>query len=304
MMRKRLYVDFMGNKKWLFILSGVVLAIGIAAIIVRGLTFGIEFRGGTVIYLKDAQKVTTEQVRKALEAADLEGARNANIQPTDEGGYIVRLAEPDADRANAAFAEVVSALKLPVQEKDVTTIGPGWGRNITDKALLALMVSIIAILLYISVRFEYKMSVTAVVALVHDALIVLGIYALSGREITPNTFAALLTILGYSLYDTIVVFHRIRENTQRLVKQSFMRMANDSINQVLVRSINTSLTAIIPMATLFFFGGETLRDFAFALLVGLISGAYSSVAVASPIYAIWKETEPRYQALKKRYGSA
>lgn len=303
-MRKRLHVDFMGNRKWLFLGSGIVLAVCIAGLVFLGLDFGIEFKGGTVMYLKNAKSVSTEQVRKALEANKVEGAQNANIQPTDNDGYIIRTAEADADKANAAFAGVVSTLKLPAQEKDVTTIGPGWGRNITDKAMLALLVSLIAIVLYISLRFEYKMSVTAIVALVHDALIVLGIYALAGRELTPNTVAALLTILGYSLYDTIVVFHRIRENTQRLVKHSFMHMANESINQVLVRSINSSLTAIIPMATLLFFGGETLRDFAFALLIGLISGVYSSIAVASPIYAIWKETEPRYQALKKRYGGA
>src|SRR5450759_989174 len=132
------------------------------------------------------------------------------------------------------------------------------------------------------------MSVTAVIALVHDVTITLGLYALVGREVSPNTVAALLTILGYSLYDTIVVFHRIRENSGRIVKQTFMQMANDSINQVLMRSINTSLTAIIPVVTLFLIGGDTLKDFAFALIIGLVSGAYSTVAIASPLYAMWK----------------
>jgi SecD/SecF fusion protein len=163
-------------------------------------------------------------------------------------------------------------------------------------------VSIFAILVYVSLRFEYKMSVTAIIGIIHDTLIVLGVYVLFGREITPNTIAALLTIIGYSLYDTIVVFHRIRENTSSVGKRTFMEMANDSINQIFMRWINTAMSQIIPVGCLLLFGGETLRDFAFAMTVGLISGAYSSIGLASPLYAVWKETEPRYQALKKKYA--
>jgi SecD/SecF fusion protein len=167
--------------------------------------------------------------------------------------------------------------------------------------VIALVVSIISILAYISIRFEYKMSVTAVISLVHDALFVLGVYAIMGREVTPNTIAALLTILGYSLYDTIVVFHRIRENAAGLSKRSFMDMTNQSINQIFMRWLNTGLIQLIPVLCLFFLGGETLRDFAFAMAIGLVSSAYSSVALASPLYAVWKEREPRFQALKKKY---
>ncbi len=169
---------------------------------------------------------------------------------------------------------------------------------------MALAISIAAILLYVSVRFEYKMSLTAVVALIHDILITLGIYALAGYELTPNTIAALLTILGYSLYDTIVVFHRIKENAQHLQKQTFIQMANRSINEVIVRSMNTTITSLIPVLIMLFFGGETLRDFALALTIGLLVGAYSSIGVAAPLYAIWKETEPKYAALRKKYASA
>ena len=155
-----------------------------------------------------------------------------------------------------------------------------------------------------SLRFEYKMSITAVIALIHDIIITLGIYALFGREVTPNTVAALLTILGFSLYDTIVVFHRIKENSIGLVKQSFMSMANESINEVLIRSINTTLTAVIPVMVMLFFGGSTLKDFAFALTIGTVSGAYSSIGVAAPLFAIWKETEPKFKALAKKYATA
>jgi SecD/SecF fusion protein len=298
---RRLQIDFLGNKKWLFAISAILIVVSIASLAIRGLEFGIEFQGGTVMTFVGTNSVSTDEMRGALEAAGVPSAGTASIQPTDDGGFIVRTAEGDADAANNAFGLVVSELGLPEQDVNVTTIGPGWGKNITEKALYALAASILAILAYISIRFEYKMSVTAVIALVHDVIITLGIFSLFGREFTPNTMAALLTILGYSLYDTIVVFHRIRENGQRVVKQTFQQMANDSINQVLVRSINTSLTSLIPVAALLAFGGSTLKDFAFALFIGMISGAYSSIGVASPIYALWKEREPKFQALKKKY---
>lgn len=299
------YIDFMGNRKWLFLASGIVLLIAIVALLVRGLVFGIDFRGGTTIKLPQTANVTTEKVDRALRDA---GMTDAIVQPTlTQGlpdGWLVRSGVSDTAKANEVFTEVATALKIDLKDARTSVIAASYGESITDAAMLALIVSIAAILIYISVRFEYKMSVTAVIALVHDAIITLGIYALVGREVTPNTVAALLTILGYSLYDTIVVFHRIRENTTNLQKTTFMRMANDSINQVLTRWINTGLSQIIPVVVLLTFGGETLKDFAFALLIGLVSGAYSSVAVASPLYAIWKETEPRYKALKQRYAKA
>ncbi|HET6497965.1 MAG TPA: protein translocase subunit SecF, partial [Coriobacteriia bacterium] len=198
--------------------------------------------------------------------------------------------------------EVFETLGLPTAGGDVSTVGPGWGANITRAALLALAISVAAILLYVAVRYEYKMSITAVITLVHDVFIVLGIYALVGREVTPNTIAALLTIMGYSLYDTIVVFHRIRENAQGLTRGTFTGMANHSLNQVLVRSLNTSITSLMPPLMLLFFGGETLVDFAFALVIGIALGAYSSIGVATPLYAAWKEREPKFQALAKKYG--
>ncbi len=169
---------------------------------------------------------------------------------------------------------------------------------------MRLAVSLLAILLYVSLRFEYKMAVTAIVALVHDILITLGIYALVGWEISPNVIAALLAILGYSLYDTIVVFHRIKENSQGLVKQSFMSMANESINEVLVRSLNTTVSSLIPVLVLLFFGGSTLKDYALALTIGLTVGAYSSIGVAAPLFAMWKEREPKYAALAKKFAKA
>ncbi len=299
MLSKR--IDFMGLRKVFFGISIALVLISIGAIAIRGLSFGIEFQGGTVIDISKSQGVPIEKVRDAF---DQRGVTDAGIQTSEGGAYIIRITETDPQKATQLASDVADELGVKAADFQVTTIGPNWGKNITNRALLALSLSMIAILVYISLRFaEWKMAIAAIVALAHDIIITLGIYALTGRELTPNTLAALLAIMGYSLYDTIVVFHRIRENSQYLVKQTFFEMATDSINQVLTRSINTSLMALIPMVSMYFLGGETLKDFAFALVIGLISGAYSSVAVAAPIYATWKSSEPKYKALSKKYAA-
>jgi SecD/SecF fusion protein len=299
----RFNIDFMGHRAIMFGISVVLLVVSVGSLAVKGLTFGVEFQGGTSISISDAGAVTSAQLEAALKAA---GVGTPKIQTTDAQnvkGFIVRTEVTSPEVANAQVSEVSAALKLPTDAFQVTTIGPGWGKNITDRALMALALSIAAILLYISLRFEYKMSITAVIALAHDILITLGVYSLVGAEVTPNTIAALLTILGYSLYDTVVVFHRMKENSQHLVKQSFMGMANESLNEVFVRSLNTTLTSLFPVLVMLFFGGETLRDFALALSIGLGIGAYSSIGVASPLYAMWKEMEPKYAALKRKYAN-
>jgi len=300
----RFNIDFMGNRNIMFAISGLLIVVAIAALAFRGLTFGVEFTGGTVINVVNARTITIEQMRKAFGDAGINNAQVQESTVNNVRGFIVRTEVTDAKVANADVAKVAAATKLPEAEFQVTTIGPGWGKNVTNKALQALAVSLLAILLYVSLRFEYKMSVTAIVAIAHDILITLGIYALVGWEISPNVIAALLTIVGYSLYDTIVVFHRIKENAQGLVKQSFMSMANESINEVLVRSLNTTFSSLIPVVVLLFFGGATLKDFALALTIGLGVGAYSSIGVAAPLFAMWKETEPKYAALAKKFAKA
>jgi SecD/SecF fusion protein len=294
----------MGAKWWMLGISGALLAVAILSLAVNGLVFGIEFQGGTLMTFTGKDGLTVEQMRSALGEVGVPEPGNAPIQKAEDGSFIVRTSEPDPEAAAEEFAAIIDVLGLPAQDTNVTTIGPGWGENVTNAALLALAISLVAILGYVSLRFDYKMSLTAVAALVHDVAIVFGIFSIFGREVTPNTMAALLTILGYSLYDTIVVFHRIRENSQGLMRQTFQSMANDSINQVFARSINTSLTSVIPVACLLAFGGSTLKDFAFALLIGLISSTYSSFGVASPLYVLWKEREPKFAALKKKFDSA
>ena len=292
------YVNFMGSRRILFSVSGVLLVIAVAALLVRGLSLGIEFKGGSVIALSKVPCKTISDIRTAATTA---GIVDPLVQTADQG-FIIRSAETSTTVAEKESTALQAALNVAPGDVQVSTVGPEWGSNVTNAAMLALVVSILAILAYVSIRFEYKMAVTGVIALVHDVVITLGLYALIGREVTPNTVAALLTIMGYSLYDTIVVFHRIRENTQNLSKKSFTQMANDSLNQVLARWVNTGLSSLIPVVCLLVLGGSTLKDFAFALTLGLVSGAYSSVAVASPLYAMWKEREPRFQALAKKYA--
>lgn len=293
--------DFMGNKKYFFAVSGVLILAGLIGFIAVGLKFGIEFQGGTVMDLTMDKAFTAAQVRAVLAK---QGEGDAVVQPVEGTKSVLirsRKLEP------AKVAGVVTALDKQfgvAVQNNIQTVGPGWGANVTNAAITALSVSLLALITYISLRFEYKMALTAVLAIIHDVILTIGIYVLAGREITPNTLAALLTILGYSLYDTIVVFHRIKENTAHIGKETFQHMATESINQVFIRSMNTTITTLIPILTLLFFGGDTLRDFAFALAVGLASGAYSSVGIAAPVYAIWKETEPKFAALKRKYGTA
>lgn len=297
-------IDFIGYRKIGFAISGAFIAIGIIGLIVRGLAFGIEFNGGTLFKIKYERAVSMDETRRALRRFDLQDSviqlvggsnkdmliRSREISVSDQEKVIAALKKLDDGRSNAKDRTDFS----------VQSVGPSWGRQLTRGTLVALVLSLIIVLLFIALRFEFKMGAAAVIALTHDVLIAIGLYSLVGREVTTATVAAFLTIMGYSMYDTIVVFDRIRENAEGLRKYTYSDMVSISINQVLRRSINTSLTSVIPVASLYFFGGETLRDFAFALLVGLISGTYSSIFIASPVLAMWKEIEPRYRALRQR----
>lgn len=297
----RFNIDFLRHKNPMFTVSAILIVVSIAALTVRGLNWGIEFEGGTVIDISHAPGVTAEQVSAAFAEV---GVPNAVVQTAggvDGEGFIVRTDVVDPVQGSEDAARVAESLDLPVAAFHTTVIGPDWGADISRSSFTAFFVSIGAIIVYMSLRFEWKMSLSAVGALVHDAIIIVGVFALTGREITPNTIAALLTILGYSLYDAVVVFHRIKDNEGLLGKMSFARMANLSINEVLMRTVNTSLSSLIPVLALLFFGGETLVDFAFALSIGLIVGSYSSIAIATPLFVMWKEREPRLAAIKKRF---
>ncbi len=297
-------INFLGYRKVFLTVSAVLVVASFAVVGIKGLNFGIEFVGGTSVSFHNTGEVTIDEMRAAFAEA---GEPDAVIQTTysdGEEGFLIRTTTTDAQDATAAANQVSDKLGLATDSFEVTTIGPDWGASVIRASLIAFLVSIVLIIIYIAIRFEYKMGFTAIVSLLHDLIIVMGIYALVGREVNPNTIAALLTILGYSLYDTVVVFHRINDNmTDLSIKCTFMTMANHSINQVFIRTINTTLTSLIPVIAMLFFGGETLKDFAFAMVVGLIAGSYSSIAVATPLFALWKTREPRYAKLVKKFGN-
>lgn len=297
-------INFMGMRWIFFGLSIVLVVVSGASLALRGLQFGIEFQGGTVVTVTEAGGATSAQVLDAFKGAGMPDVSVQGAKTGDAQGFLVRTTETAAGTANEQAAVAAETLGLNVADFSISTVGAGWGSKLTSSALMALALSIVAILIYIALRFEYKMSIMAVVALAHDMLITLGIYSLIGAEVSTATIAALLTILGYSLYDTVVVFGRIRENTDGIVKMSFMDMANLSINEVWVRSINTTITSLIPVVTMLVFNVESLNGFATALVVGLLVGAYSSIGLAAPLYALWKEREPKYAKLREKYGVA
>ena len=299
-------IPFLRARKVLLIIAACCVAVALVVCGVRGLNFGTEFVGGTSISINQTAGATTDQVRDAFAAA---GQENAVVQTTStngQEGFLVRLATTDTTEAYSASSAVAQTLGLSSTDITVSTIQASWGASVIRSSLIAFLVSLVLIIAYIGIRFRsYKMGVVAVITLLHDLIIVVGIYALIGREFTPNTVAAFLTILGYSLYDTVVVFHRVNDNMQESsAKVTFMTMANHSINQVFIRSINTTLTSLIPVLFMLLFGSETLKDFAFAMVIGLICGCYSSIAVAMPLFSAWKSREKDNMKLTKKYGTA
>jgi preprotein translocase subunit SecF len=300
-------IDFIGRTKLWFTISAVFLLIGLGSLFFRGLNLGIDFEGGAVFQVPTAT-MSVEQARDALAPFGLTGAKVQEL--TSESGRSIRVQTDTLDSAESVQVRDALATKAGVTPDQVSRdeVGPSWGKEISSKARNALIVFLIVITLYITLRFEFKMAVPTLVALVHDVLMTVGIYSLSGLEVTPATVVALLTILGYSIYDGIVVFDKVNENT-RLVSATngvtYGDMVNLSLNQTLMRSLNTSITALIPITSLLvigslMLGAKTLEEFGLALLIGLASGAYSSIFIASPLLAILKEREPRYRDIRRR----
>ncbi len=304
---------FIPKMKTWFILSSVVIILGLGAVGIKGLNFGIDFKGGT------SWEVPSQTLTVAKAQADVAslGVKQATV--VSLGGSSGRTIEVEADLsalsvpARTVLENKVSALLakdggVAVSTVGLSDVGPTWGGEITAAAERALIFFFLGIALYISLRFEWKMAGAALIAVVHDLLVTVGIYAIVGFQVTPATVIAVLTILGYSLYDTIVVFDRIQENVKDLANKGRMSYAdtvNLSVNQVLMRSLNTSIVAIIPILSILLIGAEllgatTLQDFGLALFVGLTTGAYSSIFIASPLLVLFKEREKRYKTLRAR----
>jgi SecD/SecF fusion protein len=225
------------------------------------------------------------------------GYSEAVVQTIGEGRYQVTLPALSTEEEVTLISTLDGS--IGVADKSWKSVGPTFGEQVVDSMLKAVIISWLIIIAYVSIRFEYKYAVATIIALIHDLIITVGIYSIVGREVTTATVAAILTILGYSLYDTIIVFDRVRENAPRARRGAYAAMVNESIWEVMARSIITTLLTITPVICLLLFGGQTLKDFAFALLVGILSGAYSSIFVASPILCMWKEREPKYRASPK-----
>jgi len=293
--------DFMGASKWFFSLSGTILLVGALAIGANGLNFGIDFRSGTRIQTAFVKPVTESQLAGVMRSVGEHNAEIQKIKSKNVGGAGFQISTKTL--RPEAVKKVEQVLKEPsfgARNFSSKSIGPTFGKTVARSAIIAIIASLLVISAYIALRFEWKYAVPVLIALMHDLLITAGVYSLTGREVTAATVAALLTILGYSLYDTIIVFDRVRESVPRMPRAAFSQIVNRSMSEVLTRSLATSFCTLLPVVALFLFGGETLKDFAFALIVGIASGAYSSIFIASPVLTHWKEREGAYRSRRAR----
>ncbi|MGH2746572.1 MAG: protein translocase subunit SecF [Actinomycetota bacterium] len=325
--RGKTNIEFIGRRNIWFALSAVVLAVSLGSMLFRsaespctalfrGLNCGIEFKGGIEIRAPIDQSSSlapesdTGVIAEVRETLTPLGAEDAQIQVAGEGAsreLVIQSREiADPERQS----EVVSAITELTGADDVADqrIGSKWGAEITNKARNALIVFMLVILAFISWRFEWKMAIAAIIALIHDLVITAGVYSIVGFQVTPSTVIALLTILGYSLYDTVVIFDRVDEDVGLYAmtgKMTYAQAANGAINTVLARSINTSLTTLLPTGALLFvgvglLGASTLKDLALALMIGILAGTYSSVFTAVPVLSLLKEREPRYRSVREK----
>jgi SecD/SecF fusion protein len=291
--------DFVGRRNVWFGIAAAFMVFSLAAIGLKGLNFGIDFEGGTQVTFSTAQPVPLEDVR---ERAATIGQEDAQIVGRGEavGGdryseFAIRTESLEPSEQTRLTQDLERTFDA---ETNVRNVSGSFGRQIAEGAILAILVSLLLIVGYIAARFQWKFSVPVLVALLHDVVFTVGIYAVLGREVTTATVAAVLTVLGFSIYDTIIILDRIRENIPLMKRASFRVLTNISLWEVIPRSLATTFITLLPVSTLYLFGGETLRDFAFALLVGIGAGAYSSIFLAAPLLAAFKEREPEYARRK------
>src|SRR3954470_1866413 len=300
-------ISFIPRWRLWFAISGVVIAIGVVALFGRGLNLGIEFEGG-VSWQVPVGSSSVDSMRGAVEKA---GLPDATVQTVGTGnGERLRIKAElgEGDDADVIAKAIADEAGVKVGDVAQQTVSKSWGDQITKKAQRALIIFLVLVSLYIAFRFEWKMALATLIALLHDILVTVGIYSVFKFEVTPATVIAILTILGYSIYDGIVVFDRVDENAKALGvsgNETYSDMVNDSMNQVLMRTLNTSITALLPIVSLLvlgsmILGATTLQEFALALFIGLASGAYSSIFIASPSLALLKEREERWQSVRTR----
>jgi SecD/SecF fusion protein len=297
--------DFTRASKYFFSFSGVILAIGAIAFATKQLNLGIDFESGTRIEVAFAQATDVDDVRSALSDNGISEAQNAKIQEAENPEFGENVMQISADFSPDETNRVQTILDdefglANADSFDSQSVGPTFGEQVARKALIAIVFSLLVISAYVAIRFEAKYAVPVLIALIHDILITGGIYALVGAEVSSGTVAAFLTILGYSMYDTVIVFDRVRENVPRMPRAAFSQIVNKSMSEVLTRSLITGLSTVFLIGTLLVFGGETLQDFALAMMIGVASGTYSSIFIAAPVLTEWKEREPAYRSRRTR----
>ncbi|MCF6525310.1 protein translocase subunit SecF [Streptomyces sp. JJ36] len=297
--------DFVGHRKLWY---GITLAFVVVALLglgLRGLFMGIEFQGGAVFTTPPKASISEAEARDiAQDTAD----RDARVQELGNGALRVQVTDLDTEQSGETRAALADALGVPTQDINAELVGPSWGDQMTDKALQGIVVFLALVSVYLAIAFEWRMAVAALVALVHDLVITVGVYAIVGFEVTPGTVVGMLTILGYSLYDTVVVFDKVKEKTRALTKQdryTYSELANLGINATVVRSVNTSVVALLPVGALLFIGsgllgGGMLKDIALSLFVGLAAGTFSSIVIATPVVVDLKTREPAVREHDRR----
>jgi SecD/SecF fusion protein len=299
--RVRWHFDFSRASKYFFTLSGCILLVGALSFATKQLNLGIDFEGGSRITVGLQKPATVDDVRSTVEAAGINDSEITKASNKELGTNVFEIdskASPDA--VQSVQPALQSKYGIVTDGFNATTVGPTFGQQVAKSAIYAIIFSLLVICGYVALRFEPKYAVPVIIAVIHDILITGGVYSLTGREVTSGTVAAFLTILGYSLYDTVIVFDRIRENVPRLPRATFSQIVNRSMSEVLTRSLITGASSVFLVTVLFIFGGATLKDFAFAMMIGLLSGTYSSIFIASPVLTHWKEREPAYRRRRER----
>jgi preprotein translocase subunit SecF len=308
--RGEISVEFVSRKKLWYIISGCILVISILAVGIRGLDYSIDFKGGSLFTVPATASVNQANLERVVTANGGTNASASEIKPFNGKAptWQIQTGQVSTARSFKILSGLEKDFHFTASQVSVTSVGSSWGSQVTDAAIKALIAFLIVIVIYLSIAFEWRMAAAAFVALAHDIVITIGVYALTGFQVSPATIIGLLTILGYSLYDTVVVFDKVRENTAPLLgtrKTTYSKAANLALNQTLVRSINTSLTALLPVAAILvvgtlLLGNGELKDLALVLFVGMLSGTYSSICIATPVLADLKEREPQYKQLAKQ----
>jgi SecD/SecF fusion protein len=298
----RWHFDFMGASRWFFTISGVILLVGALSLATKQLNLGIDFESGTRVEVALTKPTNEEAVRETLDSTGISGGEVQKVSNPGLGNnaYLIQSQTLEPSQINKLQKELEKEYGIQANGFNSTSVGPTFGTTVANSARNALIFSLLIICAYIAFRFDPKFAVPVLIAIFHDILITAGIYSLTGREVSSGTVAAFLTILGYSLYDTIIVFDRIRENMPRMPRAAFSQIVNRSMSEVLTRSLATSFTTLLSVVSLLIFGGATLQDFAFAMMVGIISGTYSSIFIASPVLTAWKEREPGFIRRRER----